>query len=441
MDSNLVACEGCGTKLKIPASFAAGKKLKCPKCGELVSVPQPADEDVGYAMTDDAAPLAPARVLAPASKRCPYCGESILADAMKCRHCGEFLDPQRAATAAKSRAAKSTAEQMNPAEYVVAVLAAPVGIIIGIVWAARRIPKGKDMIKVSSLCTVIALAGAVGAWGYKKAFFSNPEALPTAITGAGNGPNFRPLTPDDFADPDPTPRRGPPRQERPQTKVDMTGQPPHIQRAMRANVRVETGQALGSGVIVQREGKDAIILTNRHVVDMIFAGTHSMNETPLKDLPFPKIAYLNVESQEPGKVLWVAPEKVDLAIIKAPCPEDFEPVPWLPSGNITAGESVFAIGNPLGYDWSFSRGVVSQVRLERNGSRDIAVIQTDTAITHGNSGGGLYNDKGELIGINTYIANPNMAKGLGFAIRTTVVAEFKPETLHIPEAANPAGAQ
>jgi serine protease Do len=63
------------------------------------------------------------------------------------------------------------------------------------------------------------------------------------------------------------------------------------------------------------------------------------------------------------------------------------------------------------------------------------LIQTDTSITHGNSGGGLYTTAGELVGINTSIADPRFGNGLGFAIRTSILADLKPEGLSL--SANP----
>ena len=128
MDSIVVACDKCGARLKVPGTLPAGKKVKCPKCGELLAVPSAAPSDAGYAIAHAPAPRAVA--LAPAKKRCQYCGEQILADAVKCRHCGEFLDPAAARAGKRSRSASDG--DLTAAEYIVATLFCPFGLAVGI---------------------------------------------------------------------------------------------------------------------------------------------------------------------------------------------------------------------------------------------------------------------------------------------------------------------
>ncbi len=90
------------------------------------------------------------------------------------------------------------------------------------------------------------------------------------------------------------------------------------------------------------------------------------------------------------------------------------------SSELQVGDWVLAIGNPLGLEFTLTSGIVSA--LGRQGGPDDTVninnyIQTDASINRGNSGGALVNLKGELVGINTWIASPNGASvGLGFAI-------------------------
>ena len=454
MDSTFIVCDSCGTRLKIPSTMKPGMKLKCPKCGGVVTM-QAELADEAYAIVHDssaevvatsaaASHSVPAAQLASDTRPCPFCGEQILATAAKCRHCGEFIDPARAA--ARSRASKAAASdstsEMNPAEYLVGVLASPIGLIIGIVWAIRKLPKAKDMLKVSCVCMFIAAASVFGFWQYRH-LMKAPGALP-GVASTTPGIVMPPVMGgggEDYGDPEgprgrpPTP---PPNFGGTDSKVDLTGQPPHIQRAMRSIVLVTSQNSLGSGVIVQRDGNDALIITNKHVVDHMFATTHGATETPFKDLQNmfpPLITYLNVDDKEHGKVLWVAPlsEGVDLALVRARCPVDIEAVPWQSSGKLLQGETVFAIGHPIGLSWTMTKGVVSALRQEKHGTREVSTIQTDASITHGNSGGGLYNDKGELIGINTFIANPALGSNLGFSIRTTMLAELKPPGLKIPE--------
>ena len=94
---------------------------------------------------------------------------------------------------------------------------------------------------------------------------------------------------------------------------------------------------------------------------------------------------------------------------------------------IAPNENVFAIGNPVGFGWSLTRGTVSALRRQPVGNREVPLIQTDATLNPGNSGGGLYNDNGELVGIADWIINPELARNMGFAIRLTVYDEVAPE--------------
>lgn len=92
---------------------------------------------------------------------------------------------------------------------------------------------------------------------------------------------------------------------------------------------------------------------------------------------------------------------------------------------LTAGETVEAIGHPRGFEYSITRGVVSAVRRMRNpsvpASNELAVIQTDTPINPGNSGGPLYRGQ-EVIGVNTQKLRG--AEGMGFAVHASEVRRF-----------------
>ena len=79
-------------------------------------------------------------------------------------------------------------------------------------------------------------------------------------------------------------------------------------------------------------------------------------------------------------------------------------------------EKVFAIGNPMGLDWTYTEGVVSSFRNKQVGKNEISVIQIQTPLNHGNSGGGLYSEKGVLVGINTWIYEKAQTEGLNFSI-------------------------
>ena len=92
------------------------------------------------------------------------------------------------------------------------------------------------------------------------------------------------------------------------------------------------------------------------------------------------------------------------------------------------GEDVHAVGHPLGEDWTYTRGYISQLRDNYSWSTDVDehhvanVIQTQTPINPGNSGGPLVNEDAELVGINTF-GNSN-AQGLNFSVAVSSIMEF-----------------
>ncbi len=213
----------------------------------------------------------------------------------------------------------------------------------------------------------------------------------------------------------------------------LEGVQPHIARALRANVFIESslslvGQAIGSGVIVGEQDGETLIVTNRHVVDGEFRDQGASSGLPSTELTVRAIGQLPVA----GRVVWVAPDGLDIAVISAPIHSDeAEAAPW-DDAHPAMGDEVFCIGNPQGLEWTYTKGSVSQVRTRRYGSRQIAMIQTDTAINPGNSGGGLYDDTGNLIGINTWTNDKRMSEGLSFAISFASIVQLDP-----PFARNP----
>ncbi|MBN1958003.1 MAG: trypsin-like peptidase domain-containing protein [Desulfuromonadales bacterium] len=156
-------------------------------------------------------------------------------------------------------------------------------------------------------------------------------------------------------------------------------------------------QSLGSGVIIDAQGH---ILTNAHVVDKaskIF------------------VALTGQQGELEARLIG-ADERIDLAVLEI---VDKGPHPFLTparSDDLMLGETVIAIGNPLGLGHSITTGIVSslQRRVQINDQLSSVFIQTDALINPGNSGGPLINVNGELIGINTAIAR--QAQGIGFSI-------------------------
>ena len=176
-------------------------------------------------------------------------------------------------------------------------------------------------------------------------------------------------------------------------------------------ISIETPSGKGSGFIIN---KDGYAITNAHVIQ---------GETRVS-----AILYMN----SPGGLTRRRIEDVeimalnpffDLALLKLPLPAGLKPS-HVVLGNgedVNAGDSVFAVGNPLGLERTVTQGIVS------NRSRDIEgqiFLQTDTAINPGNSGGPLFNQRGEVIGVTSRGAHAAMADNLGFAIPVNYVKQF-----------------
>ncbi len=161
---------------------------------------------------------------------------------------------------------------------------------------------------------------------------------------------------------------------------------------------------LGSGVIVQKSGGKVYVLTNNHVVgeaDKIHVRLHD-------------------ERQYDAEIVGTDPRR-DLALISFATRDDVPLAKLGDSGALKVGDLVLAVGNPFGFESTVTMGIVSALgrQAERAGSvADFTdYIQTDAAINPGNSGGALVNLRGEVIGINTWIASRTGSyMGLGFAV-------------------------
>ena len=452
MDPIIVSCE-CGARVKMPASVA-GKKVRCPKCSGVLSVPESAAGGDAPAppvlKSFSIAPPKPAPMPQPATKPCLYCGEAILASARKCKHCGEFLDeggeslgspapaPSRRGAAAANQVAPDSSADPTPSEYFAAIVLAPIGLIIGAVWAGMKLPKARKMLQISAVMCVIDCVAVIGWWKYTGEPDDNGQATVSKDQldrARLLGPRMHEGASDESPERPPAhPQEG--RGSMPSGEVDLEGQPPIIQKAMRANVLISFDQGLGSGVVIQRSGDEALILTNHHVVDIAFARSNGLNSTPIKDIPKLKVLYFN-QKNHPGTVTWLAPDGIDLALVKATIPKEIEPAAWQAMPKVIAGQEVFAIGNPAGLGWTYTKGVVSATRKHKyppdRPTHEVPVIQTDASITFGNSGGGLYSSAdGQLLGINSFIGDPSRGGGLGFAIRATALMELKPDGLMLP---------
>ncbi|AGL03014.1 S1C family serine protease [Desulfoscipio gibsoniae] len=171
--------------------------------------------------------------------------------------------------------------------------------------------------------------------------------------------------------------------------------------------RTESG--VGSGFIISPEG---YILTNEHVV----AGADRITVVMQED------------NKEYVASLVGADYDFDLAVLKIEAGNSLPHLKLGDSGDIKVGNWVIAIGNPYGFDHTVTVGVISAkgrpVPVEGRYYKNL--LQTDAAINPGNSGGPLLDLHGEVIGINTAVAQ---AQGIGFAIPTSTVDDVLVELI------------
>lgn len=170
-----------------------------------------------------------------------------------------------------------------------------------------------------------------------------------------------------------------------------------------------TASGSGSGVVYRVDGKTAYIITNAHVVsgasdvEVVFSNKESVNATIVGSDTYSDIAVLKLTAD------------FDMTAIK--CGD---------SSLLDQGETVLAIGSPLGIEYAgtVTQGIVSgtertvSVDLNEDGQEDwdMNVIQTDAAINPGNSGGALVNMAGELVGITSMKLSDTSVEGMGFAL-------------------------
>ncbi|QDV77621.1 trypsin-like peptidase domain-containing protein [Botrimarina mediterranea] len=214
--------------------------------------------------------------------------------------------------------------------------------------------------------------------------------------------------------------------------------PSHIARAMRANVMINSNMGIGrmgigSGVVLRVVDGLSYIVTNRHVIDGAYTSGTTTAPADLSGM-----ARLTVGSitavQAPASVVWVAPDGIDLALISARLPTGVvDEAHWNADEDVVVGDPVFAIGNPHGLGWTHTSGSISQVRRQTRGGVSYRILQTSAAINSGNSGGGLYDASGRLVGINTMTAEKRFAEGLGFSIAYEALIELAPEEIGLPK--------
>ena len=152
--------------------------------------------------------------------------------------------------------------------------------------------------------------------------------------------------------------------------------------------------------------KDGYLLTNHHVIE---------NAS--------KVTIMLSDRRELDATVVGSDQRTDVALLKV-SGKDF---PELSTGNVDTlrvGEPVLAIGSPFGFDYSASAGIVSAKMRNMRGETTVPFIQTDVALNPGNSGGPLFNTKGEVVGVNSRIfSGTGGYMGLSFSIPIDVAMD------------------
>jgi serine protease Do len=185
------------------------------------------------------------------------------------------------------------------------------------------------------------------------------------------------------------PQQGQPNQRRGENQPN--------QRRGEGNGQQRRSNSLGSGFVIDASG---IVITNNHVIKDANDITVNFNDGS------------KLKAEVVGR-----DEKTDIAVLRVKPVKPLKAVKFGDDQSAKVGDWVIAIGNPFGFDSSVSAGIVSaRNRNIRSGPYD-NFIQTDAAINRGNSGGPLFNMRGEVIGINTAIISPSGGSiGIGFAV-------------------------
>ena len=161
--------------------------------------------------------------------------------------------------------------------------------------------------------------------------------------------------------------------------------------------RERQASSLGSGFIIKANGT---VITNNHVI------------ANAEDI------LVRVGDKEYKAKVVGADPYMDIAVLKMETKDKFTPVSFGDSDKARVGDWAVAIGNPFGLGGTVTAGIISARNRDINLTRYDDFIQTDASINQGNSGGPLFNLKGEVIGINTAIIAPGQSGsiGIGFAI-------------------------
>ncbi len=174
-------------------------------------------------------------------------------------------------------------------------------------------------------------------------------------------------------------------------------------------VQIHTPNGSGSGLIVKDKN---IIVTNRHVVfgtDEVIVRGENFTKT------ITDVLYTDALN--------------DIAFLRMPDGYSSAEQVEISEATVEAGESIIAIGHPLGLRFTATKGIVSKAERRFN---NVDYIQVDAAINPGNSGGPLINENGEVVGVNTFIYRDG--ESLGFALPSTklhsIITEFSDKEIN-----------
>lgn len=161
--------------------------------------------------------------------------------------------------------------------------------------------------------------------------------------------------------------------------------------------------SLGSGFIISSDG---LVVTNNHVIE----GADEITVT------------LSDDTQHEATLVGRDP-KTDLALLRIDADRKLPAVPWGDSTKARVGDWVVAIGNPFGLGGTVTAGIISARQRDIQQGPYDSFLQTDASINRGNSGGPMFNMKGEVIGVNTAIFSPTGGSvGVGFSVPSSIVS-------------------
>ncbi len=184
-------------------------------------------------------------------------------------------------------------------------------------------------------------------------------------------------------------------------------------------VLVKTDSSIGTGILISNKAE---ILTNWHVVKdafniLIAFKPNTGNKLSKNNYYAAKIVKINIEK-----------DLALLQILNKNTIQDKKPIKFSNMDTVEIGQDIYTIGHPLGELWTFSTGLVSQIRIDYNWTTNNIkhqskyVIQTQNSISRGNSGGPLVNENIELLGLNTL--SKNQGQNLNYAISIKDIKDF-----------------